>query len=590
MKKILLLIFILFAFVGNVFAWTQDTLICGPGDGANGGDPADDDLSTTGQNNLDTWKAFRWQAGASGDAYIFAVRMVGIAGSSKSADCQYAIYTDNAGECGDLKLWGYETSHTFNQNTREYFDLDTVVISRTITENSYYWLAWRSSLGNDGSAYFERVGSDTIPAFVVKRGDQDAGYDGDMSQTPPAGAVMTIPYSDEYYGWTVWTASDADPSVSSTSGTWAHGESVTINGNSFGDKNPAAPLIWDDCEGKTVNNDAAVTTSGWSDPWPRTDGSPATSRTRYRAIPYRSTTAPHSNSSVYLAGCHYQESDNDPQYVGDTGAGHGKYKNVGVTVDNGSGSTSWYVSFYYTLDPAWNTANLTYNNHKTSVAQAAADMYGTGMQYIACCGSNGPAPQAGTDTMTFEGHGSVNELGTCGVPPPYANNPIDQWIKYEETVDPSDSNRHVYVDNTHVMQQTPSTTFRSFSIGGYYRRCPGCPNLDDVSDFRGGVLDSNYRYFDDMYIDTTMSRVMLANNQTYDNATIIEPQIPTVWNANGQSITITVNQGALPDGTAYLFVFDSDNDANDTAGYEVTLGEGETDITIQGMTINMDIQ
>ena len=57
---------------------------------------------------------------------------------------------------------------------------------------------------------------------------------------------------------------------------------------------------------------------------------------------------------------------------------------------------------------------------------------------------------------------------------------------------------------------------------------------------------------------------MLANNATYTSATIIEPQIPTAW-ADG-SITVTVNQGALPDGDAFLFVFDSENEMSGAFG------------------------
>jgi hypothetical protein len=73
-------------------------------------------------------------------------------------------------------------------------------------------------------------------------------------------------------------------------------------------------------------------------------------------------------------------------------------------------------------------------------------------------------------------------------------------------------------------------------------------------------------------VDNTFSRVVLANNATYTSATIVEPQIPTVW--SGSSITVTVNLGKLPDtGTAYLFVFDSNNRGN-AVGYPVTIGGG----------------
>jgi hypothetical protein len=85
--------------------------------------------------------------------------------------------------------------------------------------------------------------------------------------------------------------------------------------------------------------------------------------------------------------------------------------------------------------------------------------------------------------------------------------------------------------------------------------------------------DDAWRYFDDIYVDHTFSRVMLCNNATYGSATVCEPQIPSAWAAG--EITVTVNLGKLTDDVgagnpAYLYVFDSNNDVS--ASHEVTLG------------------
>jgi hypothetical protein len=90
-------------------------------------------------------------------------------------------------------------------------------------------------------------------------------------------------------------------------------------------------------------------------------------------------------------------------------------------------------------------------------------------------------------------------------------------------------------------------------VGGYYR---WATDINDTSTYRGD--ENAYRYFDDMYVDTTLMRVMLADNATYENATVVEPQIPTEWSDG--SITVTVNLGQLAGaGSAYLFVFDADD-------------------------------
>jgi len=80
----------------------------------------------------------------------------------------------------------------------------------------------------------------------------------------------------------------------------------------------------------------------------------------------------------------------------------------------------------------------------------------------------------------------------------------------------------------------------------------------------------NWRYFADAYLDTTLSRVVLANKPELARATIIENQIPSAWSDN--SITATVNLGRFEQGeTAYLFVVDSSGTAS-AAGLAVTAG------------------
>jgi hypothetical protein len=137
---------------------------------------------------------------------------------------------------------------------------------------------------------------------------------------------------------------------------------------------------------------------------------------------------------------------------------------------------------------------------------------------------------------------------------------------------------------------------RSYSPGGYWRQATD--TSQENSTMRGN--NNNFRYYDDLYVDTTWSRVMLckidAVEKSYANATICEPQIPVTWASS--SIDVTVNQGALPDGTAYLFVFDSDNNAN-SPGYPVTLGTmpsaqvaiggGAQSITVGGGSLGLTV-
>jgi len=68
---------------------------------------------------------------------------------------------------------------------------------------------------------------------------------------------------------------------------------------------------------------------------------------------------------------------------------------------------------------------------------------------------------------------------------------------------------------------------------------------------------SAFRFFDELYVDTTWSRVMLGNSKTLASCSILEPQIPSAWSTS--EITVTINLGGLSGSKAYLYVFDSNN-------------------------------
>ena len=105
------------------------------------------------------------------------------------------------------------------------------------------------------------------------------------------------------------------------------------------------------------------------------------------------------------------------------------------------------------------------------------------------------------------------------------------WQFYENNV-----RKINYIGKTD--QMTGTTRYAAF--GGYARNYPDA---------------TNWRYFNDLYLDTTPQRVILTNSATYSSATIVEPQVPSIW--TDTSITVKLNHGKLSAGTAYLFVFDA---------------------------------
>ena len=118
-----------------------------------------------------------------------------------------------------------------------------------------------------------------------------------------------------------------------------------------------------------------------------------------------------------------------------------------------------------------------------------------------------------------------------------------------------------------------SENMQSVTVGGYWRDRICNKTLAGIAEGNNNA----WRYFDDIYIDNTLQRIMFCDRQilTGDGTDICEMQIPIAWADN--RITFKANLGKLPDfGTAYLFVFDSDNEKN-SIGFPITLGGADTD-------------
>ncbi len=361
----------------------------------------------------------------------------------------------------------------------------------------------------------------------------------------------------------------------------------------------------------------------YTDAWPRAyngDNEDAlAAKIQYRNENFRNVSTPHPYSSQYLSGGHYvfpnprpnlqaDPSQYDPTYLASPSY---DFSNVMVSVNsimlpegataldysNAANKTIWFATWYYRLDPQWSTTyhdsnGNSYNppsvvpgrdNHKMDVVNRGDDAYANtdsdNEKFAYTAYGNSPSEaeenncRIGTDhamRQTYPGFQGLN-------PVPDSNNPRLDWIRYEHRSQSDDliGIRDIYIDNFRAGyledRNTGEQNFPNwfggysnmFTVGGYYR---WAYDISDIYTYYGGV--NCYRFFDDIYIDNTWSRVILANNSNYENATITEPQIPTAWSTN--SITITVNLGKLTGNSAYLFVFDIDNNCN-PIGYPIEI-------------------
>lgn len=399
------------------------------------------------------------------------------------------------------------------------------------------------------------------------------------------------------YGVNVFAA----PSVSSVTGTLTHEGTITVSGADFGSKSPATPLHFDDGEDRsdgdaptsTPNATSQVGPSEWYPIATRNgENVPAAWRITWEELPYTPegesgslttvTSGPHSNSSMILTGGHYwdisMDGDNNPA------------RDVTITFPNEDGAGNfkprWFMHFYYRVNSDYpECGNM--ENHKLTVIQSSLSAYtstpyGTFHRHD---GYNAATDTPCHDDATIRTRQSVETMGDfCDDLhgdwafedryKEYSPNPKYGWVKFEEVIidDTVNGGKQIRVNNQVVWNCDTAEEWytddagggsygiASVTVGGYMRQ----NNLYGS----GGEQNSDaHRFFDDLYIDSTLSRVMICNNADYDSATICEPQIPTAWGAS--SITATANEGNLDfDETVYLYVFDSDNSYNST-GFEV---------------------
>ena len=326
------------------------------------------------------------------------------------------------------------------------------------------------------------------------------------------------------------------PVVQHVSGALSHGGLITISGSDFGTKAKAAPLVWDDATGVDVGEK-------WDGAWPSTIGP---YNVAYHT-PMRNIGLPHNHDTRYIAGDQYSPTVATAVAGGAYGGGDVMvFKNVNVRQP-----FNVYASWYQRLDDSWTFG--TNNNIKTFAYSVCCSPYQMPNNWYTAYGP--PHPTSSSDRgsqwlITDDGKSLINpDLNGHNAWWGHAVNPAaGKWSKVEVAVKLTAQDNgyiRVYENGKRVMNYAGPTdkyagTARTIGIGGWSLiKAP-----------------HNWRYFADIYLDTSLSRIVLANNSVLAQATIVENQIPSSW--SDTVITATVNLGQFQAGeTAYLFVVDS---------------------------------
>jgi len=310
------------------------------------------------------------------------------------------------------------------------------------------------------------------------------------------------------------------PEIESVQGSFLHNSSMNIIGRSFGIKPNAVPLVWE-------NHEAGRFSDDWG----------ASMRYRDMVISSTGEISRHSNSRY----CGYDQFDMYSAY---------QYAECYSNV--------WYISFWFRLGREWEYRK------KTGGDYYAGNIKTTLLwdREVGCALST-----CGYDAKTTDSGGWHCGPGGRG---------RDYW-QYRTSVSQEDiwPNKGTWYSEQIVFKA--STTYNSddgiFEAWANGKRYHSDHDADLYG--QGGniyVLDAGwtdawwnpgyspptvYIYYDDVYIDNTIARVVIGDSSDFGNCTHQEIQIGTTW--SDSSITITVNRGSFADGEkVYLFVVDAD--------------------------------
>jgi len=427
----------------------------------------------------------------SGDGDYLPGTVVNVSADSPPANKAFDQWTGDTDNIADI----YDSTTTITMPSADAEITATYADTYTLTVNN------GSGDGDYIAGEVVNISADAPPSGQAF--DEWVGDTADVANVNAADTTVTMPYGDVEV-----TATYADigpgPAIDSVSGTWAHGNSVTIYGSSFGshaDYGGSQDFLcrgWFDFENGTLagGNFTCENTDVWE----------------------IKTTGTRNNSS-YHGRKIYNGTRLGAMYV--------------MTLDD---THEFYSSF-------WINLSYTSGNDGGKIWRIWSDIHEDNI-YLAT---------GGTNTMI---RGFSESQRTSPAPSTQWSSPdsigYDQWHRIEIWMDDNPSEFTVRMDGVYQWSHDNWVPYPWYSgnhtwqFGHMINECVGGHN------------------FDDLFADNTQARVEIGNASTWAGCTQREIQIPTAW--SNSAITIRANQGAFNSFSGkYLYVVDSNG--NISAGF-----------------------
>lgn len=343
--------------------------------------------------------------------------------------------------------------------------------------------------------------------------------------------------------YSLGTTAQAEPAVSTVSGSVSNGNTITISGSGFGATQPNI-VIFDDFElgtnGGTLSDKVVNAQIG----------------TWMEKIYYNTPYFPVYSNSYKNSGNLSMKSDWN---IGAEGA------SIRYVVPTVSGYPNrWFISFWQYLPTDKNVPGATgpYGaNWKFWWLMENQNVYT--MDYVGATGS----ANLGNLYPVCHLNGTSDRacLGYSNVP--FAKG---RWARFDVNIVGSTSSsgsvQGWFMDSAQARYSlglATGKTLNSGATGWNYIRFPGFGRYDTNS----------ATYMDDIYIATgngAQARVEIGNNSTYSACTNLAISTPTSW--SDSSIQATIRQGSFQGGSqAYLYIIDANGNVN-AQGYPITIG------------------
>lgn len=318
----------------------------------------------------------------------------------------------------------------------------------------------------------------------------------------------------------------AQPSISSTSGTWADGNSITITGAAFG-TGDATPLLWDNFE---VGTTGAI----------------------LNATPQIGTWVPDNRPSAVYSTT-FARSGSKSSYAANTATSQWSNFTVALPVADRIYQSFWFR--YVTGGTAGQLKLMQVHGPEPAIGDFA------------------PGIMTGSSDITWWFSYITTESGTNDVETRVNYTtipPQDVWHRYELIAKRSSAGN--VADGEVTIKIDEAIQYQKINV---ITRENSANNWSETSFFHGvtNMAANTDIYLDDAYLNDCWCRVILADAATFAGITQSTIQVPTAW-ATG-SISITAQKGGLGGYEGkYLYVVDATGSVN-ANGFAVS-GVGDT--------------